>query len=370
MQKTLAIFSPSQNAYSETFIQAHKNLPFNIKFYYNGMLPTCLEGKGNIVKHSIIKRVENRLNKKFTVSQQALADSLKKENVDCVLAEYGPTACETLEVVKSLKLPLIVHFFGYDAVLKTAISQYGDKYKLVFDYSKFVVAVSEKMRQDLINLGCPSEKLVLTYCGPNNSFFQINPNFQTLQFLSIGRFVDKKAPYLTIAAFKEVLNKFPKAKLIMLGDGPLLNTCKNLAKMWAIEKSVEFAGIKKPSEIVALFENSFAFVQHSIQAENGDSEGTPVAILDAQAAGLPVVSTYHAGICDVIVHNETGLLVEERDVDGMTKNMIRLLEEHGLAQTLGSKGRQRTADLFSIDRHLKTLERIIEEACDLKIPQA
>ena len=361
--KTLAIFSPSQNAYSETFIQAHKKLPFNIKFYYNGMLPTCLEGKGNIARHSMMRRIRNRLNKKFNIAEQALADSLKRENVDCVLAEYGPTACETLKVVKFLNLPLIVHFFGYDAVLKTTINQYGEKYKLVFDYAKYVVVVSKKMRKDLIDLGCPPQKLVLTYCGPNNSFFDVNPNFKSLQFLSIGRFVDKKAPYLTIAAFKEVLCKFPKATLIMLGDGPLLNTCKNLTRMWAIEKSVAFAGVKKSSEIVSLFENSFAFVQHSIQAENGDCEGTPVAILDAQAAGLPVVSTYHGGIPDIIINNQTGLLVEENDVKGMATNMMRLLEVEGLAQNLGSKGRQRIAKSFSIEKHLKTLEEIIVDVC-------
>ncbi|MGN6343311.1 MAG: glycosyltransferase [Ginsengibacter sp.] len=300
------------------------------------------------------------------MSEYALLKSLRKEKIDCVLAEYGPTACHCLHMIKFLGLPLIVHFFGYDAVLKETINQYGEKYKDVFDYARFVVVVSQKMRQDLMDLGCPAEKLVLTYCGPNNSFFEVKPNLTSSQFLSIGRFVDKKAPYLTLAAFKNVLQRFPEAKLIMLGDGPLLNTCKNLVNFWKIEKNVEFAGIKTPAEIVDLFENSFAFIQHSIQAENGDSEGTPVAILDAQAAGLPVVSTYHAGICDVIVHNETGLLVEEKDVDGMALNMIRLLEEDGLAQRLGAKGRQRTAELFSIDRHLKTLERIIEEACELK----
>lgn len=364
--KTLAIFSPNKNAYSETFIQAHKGLPFHVKYYHDGFFPAFLEGKGTIVSYSRINRVRNRLNKKINIAEQGLIDSLKNERVDCVLAEYGPTACLTLNAVKYLNLPLIVHFFGFDATMKTIVEQYREDYKLVFAYAKYIVVVSEKMRLDLIRLGCPAQKIVLTYCGPDNSFLKTNPHFKLPQFLSVGRFVDKKAPYLTIAAFKDAVYKFPEAKLIMIGDGILLNACKNLSRFWRIEKSVEFIGIKKPTEIFKIFEDSLAFVQHSIIAEDGDSEGTPVAILDAQAAGLPVISTFHGGIPDVIINNETGLLVEEHDVDGMSKNMLRVLEEKGLAHRLGIAGKKRTNELFTKERHLEILGNLIENACKTK----
>lgn len=362
MIRTLAIFSPSQNAYSETFIQAHKNLPFNIKYYYDGFLPSHLEAQGKIVKYKAGNRIRNLFNKRFTIAEQCLRDSLKSEQVDCVLAEYGPTACHTLNVVKSLNLPLIVHFFGYDASLRTIIDEYEEKYKLVFNYSKYVVVVSEKMRQDVIRLGCPAQKIVLTYCGPDNSFFNAKPHFILPQFLSVGRFVDKKAPYLTIAAFKNVVLKFPEARLIMIGDGELLNTCKNLTRIWGIEKNVDFIGVKTPVEILKIFEDSLAFVQHSISADNGDSEGTPVAVLDAQAAGLPVISTFHGGITDVIVNDETGFLVEEYDVEAMTKNMLRMLKEEGLAQKMGNAGRERITKNFTMEKHLALLETIIQQA--------
>jgi len=362
-KKTLAIFSPNQNAYSETFIQAHKNLPFNIKFYYNGLLPNSLEGVGEIIKNSRINRIRNRLNKNFSIPEQALINSIKKEKVDCVLAEYGQTGVHTLNIVKFLNLPLIVHFFGHDASMRTVIEEYGEKYKQVFEYAKYVLVVSQKMKQDIIELGCPEKKIVLTYCGPDNIFYNALPHFKTAQFLSIGRFVDKKAPYLTIAAFKMVVSKFPKARLIMVGDGVLLNTCRNLVRMWEIEGNVDFSGIRNPSEIFKLFEESLAFVQHSIIDDKNDSEGTPVAVLDAQAASLPVISTYHAGIADVIKNDETGLLVKEHDVEGMSKNMIRVLEEKGLAQNLGLAGRKRVLKYFSMEIHLGILEKLINESC-------
>jgi glycosyltransferase involved in cell wall biosynthesis len=147
----------------------------------------------------------------------------------------------------------------------------------------------------------------------------------------------------------------------MLGDGMLLNVTKNLAEGLGLSANVEFRGVLSPVEIRQLFEESLAFVQHSITLANGDSEGTPVAILDAQASSLPVVSTYHAGIPDVVADKCTGLLVEEKNIDGMTENMLRLLTEEGLAKTLGVAGRERVMKYFTLEKHLSTLESIIKD---------
>ena len=111
---------------------------------------------------------------------------------------------------------------------------------------------------------------------------------------------------------------------------------------------------------------SVAFVQHSITADNGDMEGTPVAVLEASAAGLPVISTFHAGIPDVIIHGETGLLVEEHDVEGMANYMIHLLENPDKAINMGAKGKTHIRDNFSLDRHLNTISELVKKAVDPK----
>ena len=108
--KTLAIFSPVANAYSETFIQAHKQLPFKIKFYYDGMPPTKLEGEPDISSLGFFDKFRKRMFTNYNPVEFALLNSLKKEKVDCVLAEYGTTAAVILKIVKSLRLPMIVHF--------------------------------------------------------------------------------------------------------------------------------------------------------------------------------------------------------------------------------------------------------------------
>lgn len=359
MNKTLAIFSPNQNAYSETFIQAHRQLPFQIRFYFGGWLPTTLESDENILRLSFFERLKRRLLKGFSYAEKKILFSLRKEKVDFVLAEYGPTACESLKVIKYLRLPLIVHFHGFDASEHQTLSTYENKYKEVFEYAHKIIAVSKKMKHSLLDMGCPENKILINYYGPHESFFSINPTFKNSQFISVGRFVNKKAPYLTIFAFKKVVDEFPEAKLIMVGDGELLKFCKSLSKLLNLDNKIEFKGICNPTEIKELFQGSLAFVQHSVIAEDGDSEGTPVAILEAQASGLPVISTFHAGIPDVVIQNETGLLVEEHDFEGMANNMLRILREKGLAIQLGKAGRARVKENFTMENHLSLLNQAL-----------
>ena len=272
MKKTLAICSPNKNAYSETFIQAHKNLPFAIKYYYDGLLPTKLEGTNNLFEFTLAEKIKIRTNKYFSLSEHALANSFKREKVDCVLAEYGLTGTAVLKVAEQLKLPMVVYFFGYDASVKEVVEKYAEGYKKVFAYASAVMVVSKKMKDDLIALGCPAAKLVVSACGPNPAFFENKPLYNKQQFIAVGRFVEKKAPYLTILSFKKVVENFPAAKLVMVGDGDLLWICKKLVDALKLCDNIEFRGVLTPVEIKLLFEESIAFVQHSIIADDGDAE--------------------------------------------------------------------------------------------------
>lgn len=359
--RNLAILSPNQDGYSETFIQAHRNLPFNIKFYYGGWLPDKLEGFGSLFQFTFIEKIKNKLSKHLNVSEQALSFSLMREKVDCVLAEYGPTACGCLKAVKGLNIPMIVHFHGFDASRISTLHEFGEPYKDVFAYASRIIVVSKRMKNDLIGLGCPANKIELSVYGPNPLFFENDPGYESQQFLSVGRFTEKKAPNLTIMAFQQVVKKYPQAKLVMAGDGELLNSCKELVKELELGNNVEFKGALPPAEIKKLMQVSIAFVQHSVVAKSGDSEGTPVAILEAQAASLPVVSTYHAGIPDVVIDGVTGMLVEEFDTAGMANAMIQLFEDRQLIRMLGRNARERISANFTLEKHLAILTKSIDD---------
>jgi glycosyltransferase involved in cell wall biosynthesis len=103
-------------------------------------------------------------------------------------------------------------------------------------------------------------------------------------------------------------------------------------------------------------------VQHSVTALNGDQEGTPVAIMEASAAGLPVIATLHAGIPDVIIDGTTGFLVPEHDVDAMSEKMLSLLENKTLAKQFGNNGKERIKIHFSLKRYLDVIDDVIVKA--------
>lgn len=361
----LAIVSPSFNAYSETFIQAHKKyISANIFYYFGGRIPISLENCDRIAPYWVkakSKAIARLKNIPSLESELNFSYSLNKNKIQVVLAEYGPTGMAVLPICKKLNIPLIVHFHGHDASVYETIKA-NQNYLPVFEYANAIIAVSKSMKQKLILLGCPEKKVFLNTYGPNDSFLSIQPKFQKKLLIGVGRFVDKKAPYYTIMAFRKTIEKHPDAQLILAGDGPLWNTCKNLVKHWGLESNVHLPGVITPDQYREHLSNCRAFVQHSITAENGDMEGTPLAVLEASAACVPVISTYHAGIPDVIIHQQTGLLSVEHDVKTMAKLMDQLLSDLALAKRMGAKGKEHVANHFSMNRHIETINQLILQA--------
>jgi glycosyltransferase involved in cell wall biosynthesis len=364
----IGLFTPNQNPYSETFVQAHKNLLKDEVFYYYGSgLGTQLEGYPVLAsgfKRLKLKILSFLLNKPpVYIKNRIIIDSLKKRRIHVVLAEFGIHAHNILPIIKEAKIPLVVHFHGFDASVTEAIEKCGN-YSAIFEYASTVVVVSRKMEEMLIDLGCRAEKLLYNPCGPRPEFEEVTPTFSKNQFIGIGRFVDKKATYYTILAFEKVLKKHPRAQLILAGDGMLLNTSQNLVKFLKIEENVHFKGVITTEDFKKHLEVSVAFVQHSIRAANGDMEGTPVSIVEAGLAGLPVIATAHAGIADVIVHGETGLLCEEHDVDTMALHMISILDDNVLAREMGHKNRKRIKEHFSLEKHIQLLQQALLKAVE------
>ena len=216
------------------------------------------------------------------------------------------------------------------------------------------------MERQLISLGAPKEKIFYNVYGVNtDSFSAGDVGRSPRQLLAVGRFVEKKAPYLTILAFAKALQQVPDAKLVMVGSGVLFDVCKQLVQSLKLEASITLHGALPHNEIAQLMMNSRAFTQHSLVPGSGDSEGTPVAVLEAQASGLPVISTKHAGIPDVVVHGETGYLVAEGDIDGMAEHMVAVLNDPQLAARLGAAGRARVLEQYSMKQSIARLKDIL-----------
>jgi colanic acid/amylovoran biosynthesis glycosyltransferase len=254
-----------------------------------------------------------------------------------------------------------VHFHGWDASIHDFLREMAEPYRRMFQYAAGVIGVSRAMCRKLVELGAPAERVHWVPCGIDcQAFAGGNPAAVGPQFLAVGRFTEKKAPDLTLRAFAATLQACPEARLQMIGFGPLLEPAQALARELGITNAVTFAGACPPAVVQEQMRQARCFVQHSIVAPNGDSEGTPVSILEAGASGLPVVSTRHAGIPDVVSEGETGFLVDERDVAGMAEKMIVLAKDPTLAASLGAAARRRIAGAFSSEQSIGKLWSVLQ----------
>ena len=343
----ICITQTEKGRYSETFIQNQiDRLPQWAEVFsvHAGRLPQ----RGNDDKllspyffwimHNIVKTISGKRNNYF--GNYGLKQFLKEKKVDVVLANYGIAGVHVLPVCKSLNIPLVVHFHGFDATQKKVLDNYGDAYKRLFRDAAGIIAVSTDMKNKLVSLGAPEEKIALIPYGIDLKKF--NPSYQKNQrafFLAVGRFIAKKSPQSTIQAFAKAMKSEKEAKLVMIGQkSGLYEDCVNLVQGLHMENDVLFTGVKMPGEIVQYMQDANVFVQHSVTAANGDMEGTPNTVLEAAACGLPVVSTKHGGIKEAVIDGTTGFLVDEHDTETMAKYMRQLVEQPILAIEMAGRG--------------------------------
>jgi glycosyltransferase involved in cell wall biosynthesis len=288
---------------------------------------------------------------------------LKRSGFDVVLAEFGHAGARIAPACRQAGVPLVVQFHGHDAFREDILAQYGAAYRRMFATCAAVVVVSDPMREQVRTLGADPDKIFVNPCGADCALFTpTDPAANPPVFVGVGRFVAIKAPHLTLLAFRRVLDACPEARLRLIGDGPLLPVCRDIAGAMVMESAVEMPGVLPHAAVAEAMRGARAFVQHSVRAANGDSEGSPVAVMEAGAAGLPVVSTRHAGIPETVLHGQTGLLVEEHDVEGMAASMIELARDPALAGRLGRAGRERVCAEFSIEESVGRLAEILSEA--------
>gem|GEM_PF-414071 len=365
----IAIVVPSADQYSETFIAEHVGrLQGVVRVFVAGNLPRRLSTGEQLMRTSMAGRgldllLAGLVGKDLQwLLQRRIAGQLRRDGIQVVLAEYGNTGQAMIESCRQAKVPMAVHFFGFDAHRTDLIQEMGG-YRRLFDQAAALVVVSRHMEQHLLSLGAPAAKLHYNSCGIDlDKFAAGDPAQAAPHFVGVGRFVNKKAPHLTLAAFRLALEKHPAARLTLVGDGPLWESCGQLVKALGLQHQVDLPGVLKPAVIATLQRGARAFVQHSVRAANGDSEGTPVAVLEAMASGLPVIATRHAGIMDVVAHEERGLLCDEFDVRTMADHIVRLIDDPALASRMGRAGRAYVEKDHRVQDRIATLQDILTGA--------
>lgn len=362
---------PTRNAYSETFIAKHVERLRSVALVLSdGRPPWLADDQPLVFPRTIKERARSLIERKVlgldqgTQLHKRTVEFLLKRKIQVVLAEYGNMGEALLGVCMDAGIPMVAHFHGYDAHRHAIVEQHHG-YQALFAHAAAIVVVSRSMEDRLLDLGAPREKLYYNCYGIDVEHFTGgDPEHAPPHFVGVGRFVEKKAAHLTILAFKKVLEQVPDARLTLVGDGVLRPACAQLLKALGIEGQVDLPGVQGAEVIASLMAGSRAFVQHSVVAADGDSEGTPLAVLEAMATGIPVVATRHAGISDVVDHGVRGLLGGEYDVDAMAANMIRVAQDPAAAGALGRAGRAYVEQYHRAETSIAALQGILDAAAD------
>lgn len=262
------------------------------------------------------------------------SDHIKQSGSSLIHAHFGPSAIEILPVAEKTGLPLLVTFHGYDASSLLFNESYLTDIRPVFRRA-YVIAVSEYMAKRLIEKGADPARMRVIYYGISLEKFPfiereaVKEKFlhgETVKFLQVSNFNAKKGHEFTLKAFSGLVKEVKNVKLILAGDGELREKMIRLASELGIEKYTEFPGSVNPESVASFMKQADIFVHHSVTAASGDQEGIPNVIMEAMATGLPVISTVHAGIPELITDGVSGYLVPEKNVEEYTASMKRALQ--------------------------------------------
>lgn len=362
----LLIAYPNPYTFSETFVRDHIQYLKPVETLTGGWLP-YLTKEGNSIftfplNINLIRALVRKISPKLYswLYTYSLKKYLIQKNIEYIMTEYGVTATNMHNALKGTNIKLTAHFHGFDAHHFPTLQKYKSKYIEMMENINNVIVVSEDMKTALSSYGIPSNKIHVNSCGVDTQKFkQVFPALNKNILLFTGRFTGKKSPMNTIKAFEIVLKKIPDAKLIMIGGGELFEPSKQLINELGIQDSVDLLGVKKPEEIIEISQKAKVFVQHSMRTVEGDSEGTPVALLEAASMGLPVVSTKHAGIKQAVIHGQTGYLVEEGDYEKMAEYIIDLLSDNHKVESFGNNAREHMIHNYEMKKQILNIQNIL-----------
>lgn len=285
-------------------------------------------------------------------------------------AHFALDGAAALPLQKHLGLPLLVTLHGYDATTTDAALRSTIAGRVFLrrrdelrERVRFFICVSEHIHQQALERGVPESRIRTLPIGVDLKMFTPDPLRSRSRdpiVLFVGRLVEKKGCTYLIRAMAEVEARRPEAKLLIVGDGPLLDPLRGEAR--AALRNCTFLGSQPPNVVRDLMYRASLIAAPSIVASNGDTEGLPITLCEAQAIGLPIVAFRGPGVAEAVVENETALLVPSRDERGLAEAIGRLLDDDELAARLAAAGRRRAEPLFSLERQTAQLEDLYTEA--------
>ncbi len=289
--------------------------------------------------------------------------------IDAIVGHFS-SAVRGLHLARLWSVPLMAIFHGDDANLELHGRKYAADYaRLRAAPAAFYVAVSQNLVDRLLEYQMAPERTLLCHLGIDLDCYAVPARAETqrpVRIVMAGRFRPAKGHELAIRAFAEFVRHFPGASLDFIGstDKPEHHRREQDLQAFVarlgLTASIRFRGEMAVEALAEEFANADICLQTSVFIpEVGQVEGVPNTILEAMATGLPVVATRHGGIREAVIHERTGLLVEEDDVAGLSQALGRLAADPALRRRYGLAGRERIEAEFNLVRQSERLAEYI-----------
>ena len=277
-------------------------------------------------------------------------------------AHFGRGGALALPLARTLGVPLVVTFHGGDATKERHYRQqlvssvFQRRSKALQREAALIVCVSEHVRDALLARGFPAAKLkVIRYGIETERDCHPVPPAGRPYLLFVGRFVEKKGIGHLLDAMRMLDREGAGIDLVLIGDGPLAEPLRRRAAGLA---GARFLGWRRGPEVRQAMSAALAVCVPSIVAKDGDAEGLPNVVLEAMAAGAPVIGSDLAGIAEAVAHEDTGLLVPAGDPPAIAAAARRLLADHAAHRRMGQAARAAAAQRFDA----MVQSRILEDA--------
>lgn len=293
-------------------------------------------------------------------------------------AHFGVLGYQTLPIARTLGIPLVTTFYGFDlSLLPTQRPQWHDRYATLFEHGTLFLVEGGHMREQLVDLGCPPDKARVHHLGVDVDAYPFAPRTRApgepLRILMVGRFAEKKGMTYGLEAFARFVDAGGEGRLTLIGG--VTNdrmeateaALKRIVDANGLHDVVDFRGLQPLDALRAAYRTHHVLLAPSVQAANGDNEGgAPVSIIEAAATGMPVVGSRHCDIPEVVIDGETGCLVDERDVAGLADALATLAADPDRVRAMGRAGRQHVAENYNAAAQGRQLDALYASLLDAR----
>jgi colanic acid/amylovoran biosynthesis glycosyltransferase len=309
-----------------------------------------------------LQKIPYRARRRITIAAERL---LCAQN-DIVICNFGwAGAAVAASVAGRARRARLVTIFHGDDMSRTLRHGGGDLYRQLFTEGDLLLPISDYWRRRLVQMGAPEHKLVVHRMGVDPQHFTFTPRQHNpgrpFEIVTLGRLVEKKGTATTLHALARLRQDVPQLsfRFRIYGDGPLKSHLLALRQRLELGSIVDFAGPCPHDRVRALLASSHAFVLPSATAADGDMEGIPVVLMEAMASGVPVISTRHSGIPELVEDGVNGLLVDEHDAQSLAQRLAMLASDPARCAALARAGRLTVERDFNSRRQNDRLNRLL-----------